>query len=146
MSFLLLTGMTVSEKNSKAFDYFENYNDGYYLAKKLEKPLLVILNPGRGSDKTPIKLSDVRKTRDRRAMLPNFVVVVIDTGTKHGQSVHGLFGSKNIPRVVVIDREQKFQIFQSDRTLQGDDWNRILDTFKTGDTKISLDLDAVCFT
>ncbi len=140
-----MAGLAVGEtKSPEAFDYFDNYSDGYYLAKKLEKPLLVILNPGKDSDNVAIRLSDVRKTRERRAILPSYVVVVVDTDTKYGKTVHGLFGSKNVPRVVVIDRKQKFQIFQSDKHLQGEDWNKILKTFKSGDLEVRLDLDAPC--
>jgi hypothetical protein len=43
--------------------------------------------------------------------------------------------------VAVIEREQQWQVFRTSRKLQGEDWNRILQTFQNGDRTASLNLD-----
>ncbi|MCX7422323.1 MAG: hypothetical protein NT013_22645 [Planctomycetia bacterium] len=55
---------------------------------------------------------------------------------------HRLFNSRLLPHVSVIDRDQKLQAFRTSRKLQGDDWNKILETFQTGDGSLSLNLEA----
>lgn len=126
----------------KALQHFQNYTEAYRDAQRTKKPLLVILNPGRQSDVVPIHLDDVRKTDQRRKLLERYVVVEIDASTSHGEVVHKLFENKPLPHVAVIDREQKWQVFRTSRTLQGDDWTRILETLQNGDSSVTLNLDA----
>ena len=121
--------------------HFTSYTLAYREAQRSQKPLLVVLNPGAEASEVPVHLQDVRKTEQRRKLLERFVVVEIDTSTSHGQTVHKLFENKPLPHVTVIDREQQWQVFRTSRKLQGDDWNRILETFKTGDRTASLNLD-----
>ena len=121
---------------------FQNYTAAYRAAQREKKPLLVILNPGRESDTVPVHLDDVRKTEQRRKLLDRYVLVEIDASTPHGETIHKLFDNKSLPHVAVIDRDQKWQVFRSNRTLQGNDWTRILETFQNGDSTASLNLDA----
>lgn len=126
----------------KAPQQFQNYTEAYRFAQREKKPLLVILNPGSRSDVTPIHLDDVRKTEQRRKLLEHYVVVEIDASTSHGETIHKLFQNKPLPHVAVIDREQKWQVFRTSRTLQGSDWTRILETLQKGDSSVTLNLDA----
>ncbi len=121
--------------------HFTSYTLAYREAQRSKKPLLVVLNPGEGSSEVPVHLDDVRKTQERRKLLERFVVVEIDTSTNHGQTVHKLFDNKPLPHVAVIEREQQWQIFRTSRKLQGEDWNKILQTFQNGDRTASLNLD-----
>lgn len=121
--------------------HFTSYTLAYREAQRSKKPLLVVLNPGEGSSEVPVHLGDVRKTQERRKLLERFVVVEIDTSTNHGQTVHKLFDNKPLPHVAVIEREQQWQIFRTSRKLQGEDWNKILQTFQNGDRTASLNLD-----
>ena len=61
----------------------------------------------------------------------------VGAGTPADKAFADVFG----PDLTVIDREQQWQVFRTSRKLQGDDWNRILETFKTGDRTASLNLD-----
>ena len=126
--------------------HFTDYAPAYHEAQRTKKPLLVILNPAEKGEQSPVKIEDVRKTQQRRELLEaKYVVVVIDTSTKQGEVAHRLFNNKPLPHVSVIDRDQKLQAFRTSKKLQGDDWTKILETFQTGDSSISLNLDApVC--
>ena len=135
-----LAPSTVAEL--KTPQQFQNYTAAYRAAQREKKPLLVILNPGRESDTVPVHLDDVRKTDQRRKLLDRYVLVEIDASTPHGETIHKLFDNKSLPHVAVIDRDQKWQVFRSNRTLQGNDWTRILETFQNGDSTASLNLDA----
>ena len=135
-----LAPSTVAEL--KTPQQFQNYTAAYRAAQREKKPLLVILNPGRDSDTVPVHLDDVRKTEQRRKLLDRYVLVEIDASTPHGETIHKLFDNKSLPHVAVIDRDQKWQVFRSNRTLQGNDWTRILETFQNGDSTASLNLDA----
>lgn len=121
--------------------HFTSYTLAYREAQRMKKPLLVVLNPGEDSSEVPVHLDDVRKTQQRRKLLERFVVVEVDTSTSHGQTVHKLFDKKPLPHVAVIDREQQWQVFRTSRKLQGEDWNKILQTFQNGDRTASLNLD-----
>lgn len=121
--------------------HFTSYTLAYREAQRSKKPLLVVLNPGEGSSEVPVHLEDVRKTEQRRKLLERFVVVEIDTSTSHGSTVHKLFENKPLPHVAVIEREQQWQVFRTSRKLQGEDWNKILQTFQNGDRTASLNLD-----
>lgn len=122
------------------FEHFESYTEGYREAERLQRPLLVILNPPTETDAEPITLDAVRRTRHRRALLENYVVVVVNTGTSHGRKVHQLFDSAPLPRVVVIDKRQELQIFQTSERLQGEQWNQILETYQAGERPVPLTL------
>ena len=135
-----LAPSTVAEL--KTPQQFQNYTAAYRAAQREKKPLLVILNPGRDSDTVPVHLDDIRKTEQRRKLLDRYVLVEIDASTPHGETIHKLFDNKSLPHVAVIDRDQKWQVFRSNRTLQGNDWTRILETFQNGDSTASLNLDA----
>lgn len=121
--------------------HFTSYTLAYREAQRSKKPLLVVLNPGEASSEVPVHLEDVRKTEQRRKLLERFVVVEVDTSTNHGATVHKLFENKPLPHVAVIEREQQWQVFRTSRKLQGEDWNKILQTFQNGDRTASLNLD-----
>ena len=131
LSALLLAGLVVPSPQYDAL--FHNYTRAYHTAQIVKQPLLVILNPPAGSDKKPISIDDVLKTRHRRELIKKYVVVVIDTGTEHGRVCRQLFKPKQLPEVVVIDKQQKFQIFQTSRKMYGQLWTKILETYQSGD-------------
>lgn len=113
--------------------HFTSYTTAHDAARKLDKPLLVILNPPAGSEREPILIDDVRKTRQRRELLENYVVAVLDTSTPHGQVCYDLFKRPDLPRVVVIDRDQKYQIFKTSEELYGQLWTTILEKYQAGE-------------
>jgi hypothetical protein len=112
--------------------HFTSYTTAHEVAGKLDKPLLVILNPPAGSEREPILIEDVRKTRQRRELLENYVVAVLDTSTPHGEVCYDLFKRPELPRVVVIDRDQKYQIFKTSEELYGQLWTTILEKYQEG--------------
>ena len=146
-------GVAAQAASNASPAHFTDYAPAYQEAQRTKKPLLVILNPGEKTEKTSesndsatvtaVKLDDVRKTQQRRDLLEQkYVVVVIDASTKQGEVTHRLFNNRPLPHVSVIDRDQKLQAFRTSRKLQGDDWNKILETFQTGDSSLSLNLEA----
>lgn len=112
--------------------YFDNYYRASEVARSAGKPILVILNPGPQGEGNAISLADVRKTRERRGLLKNYVVVVIDTTTSHGRVVHRAYHRPKLPHVAVIGREQNYEIFDTSETLYGQRWTEILTTYRQG--------------
>ena len=108
---------------------YHSYTQAYHAAQRMRRPMLVILNPGKSSQTSLISLQDVEKTRERRDLLQNYVVAVIDTTTPHGQKVYALFGSPQLPRVSIIDNQQATQVYQTSASLYGQMWDQILTTF-----------------
>ena len=141
----VLAAMVAVASNSASIsiDYFTQYADAYRTAQQKKKPMLVILNPSRELDVPSYSLQAIRKTEHRRELLRKYVVVVVSADSQSGRNTQRLFRARQLPRVVVIDKDQGFQIFETVRSLQGEDWNRILETFQDGDRSASLNLDAI---
>ncbi len=134
LSLLLVAGITIGDMNSKeSLTHFDNYTKAYRAAQILKQPMLVILNPVVDSGQKPISLGDIRRTKQRRELLEKYIIVVLDTKTEHGKTCHKLFGSAPLPRVVVIDKRQKYQIFQTSEALYGQLWTKILETYRKGE-------------
>jgi hypothetical protein len=108
---------------------YDSYTQAYHAAQKTKRPMLVILNPGKNSQVSLISLEDVRKTHERRELLQNYVVAVIDTTTPHGKKVYELFGSPQLPRVSIIDNQQAMQVYQTSASMYGQMWDTVLTTF-----------------
>lgn len=111
---------------------FASYTDAWHAAHAAERPMLVILNPGPEEGKKIITEDELRADGNIQPLLDEYVVAVIDTTTEHGQKVHELFNNAPLPRVVVIDKEQKKQIFTSSETLTPDRMVKVLEQHKSG--------------
>ena len=112
---------------------FASYTDAWHAAHDAERPMLVILNPGAESGKPTITEEELRADASIDPLLSNYVVAVIDTTTEHGKKVHELFGSAPLPRVVVIDKEQKKQIFRASGNVSSDRLVKVLEEHKDGE-------------
>ena len=143
LSVLLLAGL-LAPTPQQDDALFHNYTQAYHTARLVKQPLLVILNPPAGSDKKPISIDDIRKTRHRRELLEKYVVVMIDTGTKHGRLCRELFKPEQLPEIVVIDKQQKFQIFQTSKKMYGQLWTKVLETYQTGELPTPVKPEAAC--
>jgi hypothetical protein len=113
--------------------HFTSYTRAHEAARRLHKPMLVILNPPAASDREPISMEALRKTRHRRELLEDYVVAVLDTDTRHGKVCYDLFRRPELPRVVVIDKDQKYQIFKTSDSLYGQLWTTILEKHREGE-------------
>jgi hypothetical protein len=122
------TTVAPTEAQTTAATY-NSYTQAYHAAQKARLPLIVILNPGRNAQTSLISMEDVQKTRERRNLLQNYVVAVVDTTTAHGQKVYALFGSPQLPMVSVIDNQQATQVYQTSSTLYGQMWDQILTSY-----------------
>jgi hypothetical protein len=98
---------------------YDSYTQAYWTASAAKRPMLVILNPADqvAEPQKAIELNQLQQNERTRKALDNYVVAIIDTGTEHGKTVHGLFGSPQLPRIVVIDERQDKQVFQSSEPL-----------------------------
>lgn len=111
---------------------YDDYKPAYLAAKSANRPLLVIINPGTEGDAKPLELDDLTRSGHRRAILGDYVVAVIDASTPEGQKAHKLFGSPALPRVSVIDKQQKWQIYRTSKSLNAEDWNIVLAKYRKG--------------
>lgn len=117
-----------------AQETFHSYNDAWNAAQKAERPLLVILNPPAKTDADQgISETSIREDQQLKPLLDEYVVAVIDTGTDHGKTVHKLFDSAPLPRVVVIDKQQKYQIYRTSEKMSNDKLAKVLDQHKDGE-------------
>jgi hypothetical protein len=108
---------------------YQSYTQAYYAAQRQHLPMIVILNPGKSATTSLISMEDIEKTRERRNLLQNYVVAVVDTTTAHGQKVYALFGSPQLPMVSVIDNQQQTQVYQTTAALYGQMWDQILTSY-----------------
>lgn len=111
---------------------YESYKEAYRAARTEQLPVLVILNPGGDGAQPTIDIEMLRRTSQRRELLGRYVVAVIDTSTPEGQVVHKLFDSPPLPRISVLDKSQKWQIYRTSKELTAEDWNLVLEKHKTG--------------
>jgi hypothetical protein len=77
-----------------------------------------------------IDVAALRQDADISRVLGNYVVAEIDTGTEHGRKVHELFGSKALPRIVVIDANQKWQVYRTSEHLEKGALKNVLETYR----------------
>lgn len=125
-------------------DHYESYTEAYKVAKKEKRPMIVILNPPKTTQVTPVSLEDVRKTQARRDLLQNYVVAVVDTGTPHGKKVFELFGSPELPRVAVIDNTQAMQVYRTSQPMYGQLWDKVLEVFHDATPTTRMPSPAYC--
>mgnify|MGYP002622610746 CR=1 FL=1 len=138
---LLMSAALGADAGSDA-DTFNSYTVAYKAAADVKRPMLVVLNPPADevSTQKSISVDDLRQDTEIDTLLENYVVAEIDTGTEHGKKVHELFGSKPLPRVVVIDSDQKLQIFRTSNRLDDTEIKDVLEKYQDG-KRISTSLD-----
>jgi len=126
---ILLSALSGGTREATVYD---DYKEAWRAGRAQSLPVLVILNPGDSRDAPSITVDSLRKATHRRELLANYVVAVIDTSTPQGQAVHKLFESPQLPRVSVLDKQQKWQIYRTSRQLSMEDWNLVLDKHQKG--------------
>lgn len=128
----LLSAALVGPTPTNDFGFYADYKPAYEAAKADHRPLLVIINPGTDSDEPSLDIDALRRSGHRRELLEKYVVTVIDASTPAGQEIHKKFGSPALPRVSVIDKAQKWQIYRTSKSLSAEDWNLVLEKYQTG--------------
>lgn len=111
---------------------YSSYTQAWNAAHDAGRPMLVILNPGIDADGKKITEAELRADAKVQPLLDKYVVAVIDTTTDHGQKVNEIFGKPTLPRVVVIDKAQKKQIFQSSSDLSNEQIAKVLEQHQDG--------------
>lgn len=109
---------------------FDSYSQAYRAASESHRPMLVILTDKQNEQAVP--LAALQQSETSRQVLADYVVAVIDTDTDHGRKVHELFGAPALPRTVVIDQEQKKQIFRTSDTLRPETLTSVLQQYRDG--------------
>lgn len=117
--------------------HYVSYTTGYEAARAQGRPMLLILNPGADSTGEAVTFEALSKTRQRRDLLKKYVVVIVDSQTRHGRQVRESFRVRQLPYVAVIDKRQQKQIYRTSEALQGQQWTWILDTYQTGERPAS---------
>lgn len=127
----MLVSMAAGEQPQNQF--FDSYTKGYKAAQSADKPMLVILQPTAEEDASAVSRDLLEKSRQRRELLGKYVVVAVNTTTEHGKKVDALFGANGTPRVVIIDRDQQWQIYQSGQLpADGTEWTDLLTHYQHG--------------
>lgn len=114
---------------------FDNYTKAWHAAADVHKPMLVILNPPAEEVSThpTISVDELNEDPEIGQILEDYVVAEIDTSTEHGKLVRELFGSDALPRVVVIDNDQEWQIYRTSRQLDHDEMVEVLEKYRSGE-------------
>ncbi len=139
---LLVVGATFNGMNAESGDQnFQNYTEAWRAAADVQRPMLVVLNPPAGevASGAAIDVEVLREDAKIAELLGDYVVAEIDTGTEHGKKVHELFGSKALPRVVVIDAHQKWQVYRTSEHLEPAALKNVLATYRSGAAPVSLE-------
>ncbi|MFN0052066.1 MAG: hypothetical protein ACKV0T_07740 [Planctomycetales bacterium] len=140
---VLLAALSGGTRETTVYD---DYRQAYLAARAAKLPVLVILNPGAQEEQSAVDLDTLRRTAQRRSLLGNYVVAVIDVSTPDGKKVHELFNSPPLPRVSVLDRHQKWQIYRTSKLLSPEDWNLLLDRHQKGEPPVIAPPQGQCLT
>ncbi len=125
---------------------YDDYKQAWRAARAQNLPVLVILNPGADAEKPSVDPDVLFRTGHRRDLLAKYVIAVIDTSTPQGAAVHKRFQSPPLPRVSVLDREQKWQLYRTSKELSAEDWNILLETHQKGNPPAARTAPLVCRT
>jgi len=139
---LLALGASFGGMNTDSGDQnFQSYTQAWHAAADAQRPMLVVLNPAAGevSAGAAIDVEALRHDSEIGKLLGDYVVAEIDTGTEHGKKVHELFGSKALPRIVVIDAAQKWQVYRTSEHLERTALKNVLTTYRSGVAPMSLE-------
>lgn len=134
-AFLLAAGLSLGGTNAESGTHkFDSYTRAYHAAADAHRPLLVVLNPPADQVSTgaAIDVDALRRDAEMAGLLGEYVVAEIDTGTEHGRKVHELFGSKALPRIVVIDADQKWQVYRTSAQLEKPALKSVLERYRNG--------------
>ena len=131
---------------TRASTVYDDYKQAYQAGRAQNLPVLVILNPSSDADSQSIDLDYLKRTGHRRELLGKYVVAVIDASTPQGQAVRKSFGSPALPRVSVLDRQQKWQVYRTSQELTAEDWNLVLETYQKGNPPAVVAKPAACRT
>jgi len=140
---VLLSALSGGTRESTVYD---DYRQAWQAGRAQNLPVLVILNPSSDADSPSIDVDSLRRTGHRRDLLGKYVVAVIDTSTPQGKTVRKLFGSQALPRVSVLDRQQKWQVYKTSQALSAEDWNLVLETYQKGNPPAVVAKPAACRT
>ena len=140
---VLLSALSGGTRESTVYD---DYKQAWQAGRAQNLPVLVILNPASDADSPAIDFDSLRRTGHRRDLLGKYVVAVIDASTLQGQAVRKLFGSPALPRVSVLDRAQKWQVYRTSQSLSAEDWNIVLETHQKGNPPAARPKPAACRT
>lgn len=113
---------------------YDSYTLAWHAAADVNKPMLVILNPPADevSANSAISVDVLNEDPEIGRILEDYIVAEIDTSTEHGKVVHELFGSEALPRVVVIDDDQEWQVYRTSEHLEHDEMLDVLERYRTG--------------
>ena len=133
MTLLVGAALTGADAGSDAGTY-QSYTTAYHTAAEAKRPMFVVLNPPADevAQQDAISVQELRSNAKIEKLLGSYVVAEIDTGTEHGRKVHELFGSKPLPRVIVIDSDQKLQIYRTSERLNDSKLKDVLTRYQDG--------------
>ena len=140
---ILLSALSGGTRESTVYD---DYRQAWQAGRAQKLPVLVILNPSSDADSPSIDVDSLKRTGHRRELLGKYVVAVIDGSTPQGREVRKLFGSPTLPRVSVLDRQQKWQVYRTSKELSPEDWNLVLETYQKGNPPAVAVKTATCRT
>lgn len=140
---VLLSALSGGTRESTVYD---DYKQAWQAGRAQNLPVIVILNPSSDADSPAIDFESLRRVGHRRELLGKYVVAVIDASTPQGQAVRKQFGSPVLPRVSVLDRQQKWQVYRTSQPLTAEDWNLVLETYQKGNPPAVVAKPAACRT
>lgn len=133
----LFLGADAAASDAANLANFSSYRDAWHAAKDEHRPMLVVLNPAEGDAKAEaVKVAELRKDEALGEVLNKYVVAEIDTSTEQGRKVLEVFKSPTLPRIIVIDNQQKNQVFATSAKVTNSRLKSVLETYKDGKTEM----------
>ena len=102
--------------------------------------MLVVLDKPAATDArvAPELLAASNADPNEAELLKPYELCHVDVTTEYGQKVADAFKAKTFPYVAVIDKTGSVIIFSKTGKMASDEWNRLLNTYKSGDRSLAV--------
>ena len=112
--------------------WWNDYGSAYRLAKKEQKPLLVLFEAVDGPDRV-LQGSSQWQQSPASSLLTPYILCRIDTSSPSGRDLARKFAAPGFPSVVITDKRLNRVIFRRHGPLSDLDWAVMLVSYRTGE-------------
>ncbi len=112
--------------------WWNDYGSAYRLAKKEQKPLLVLFEAVDGSDRM-LHGSSRWTQSPASSLLSPYILCQIDTTSPSGRELAQRFAAPGFPSVVITDKRLNRVIYRRHGPLSDLDWAVMLVSYRTGE-------------
>ena len=126
-----LLGLGALTTAPKPLSWQVDYGKALTAARTNQKPLLVVLDSPKSSQKSANHKLMVDPTRSK--LLKAYQRCHVDVSTKYGKKVAKVFGATQFPLTIIIDKTGSTILCKKMGPLSGREWNETLATYQKGE-------------